>query len=99
MIVDNETSFIESIKSCLQKEDIEVVTVDNNRKAFEILDNEKEDNFNLILIKTRIPDSNTPAFFSLKPRSNKNIDTSTDDNFLKKPFTEEELLDFIRKKL
>jgi len=99
MIVDDEISTLENIKSCLKQEDFEVITVDNNRKAFEIMENDKENNFSLILISTRFPDSNIPAFFSMKPKSKRNIDTSTEENFLKKPFTKEELLDFIKRKI
>ena len=99
MVVDHEISVLENIKSCLKKEDFEVITVDSNRKAFEIMENDKENNFSLILIDTRLPNSNTPAFFSIKPKSKINIDTSTEDNFLKKPFTKDELLDFIRRRI
>jgi len=99
MVVDDEISVLENIKSCLKKEDFEVITVDNNRKAFEIMENDKENNFSLILIDTRLPNSNIPAFFSIKPKSKINIDTSTEDNFLKKPFTKDELLDFIRRRI
>ncbi len=99
MVVDDEISVLENIKSCLKKEDFEVITVDNNRKAFEIMENDKENNFSLILIDTRLPNSNTPAFFSIKPKSKINIDTSTEVNFLKKPFTKDELLDFIRRRI
>ena len=99
MVVDDERNILENVKSCLKEEDFEVVTVDNNRRAFEIMDNDKENNFSLILIDTRLPNSNIPAFFSMKPKSKSNIDTSTEDNFLKKPFTKEELLEFIRKRI
>ena len=81
------------------KEDFKVVTVDSNRKAFEIMENDKDNNFSLILIDTRLPNSDVPAFFSMKPKSKRNIDTSTEDNFLKKPFTKEELLDFIKRRV
>lgn len=99
MIVDDEISVIESIKSCLTEEDFEIVTAENNRKAFEIMDTEKEKNFSLILINTCLPNSNVPAFFPIKPKSKSIIDTSIEDNFLKKPFTENELLTFIRKRI
>ena len=81
------------------KEDFKVITVDSNRKAFEIMENDKDNNFSLILIDTRLPNSDVPAFFSMKPKSKRNIDTSTEDNFLKKPFTKEELLDFIKRRV
>lgn len=98
MVVDDELNVLNDIKSCLLKEDFEVVTVDNNRKAFEIMDNE-DTNFSLILISTRLPNSGIPAFFSMKPESKRNIDTSTEINFLKKPFTKQELLDFVKSRL
>jgi hypothetical protein len=63
------------------------------------MENDKDNNFSLILIDTRLPNSDVPAFFSMKPKSKRNIDTSTEDNFLKKPFTKEELLDFIKRRI
>jgi len=98
MVVDDELNVLEDVKTCLLKEDFEVVTVDNSRKAFEIMDND-ENNFSLILIGTRLPNSDIPAFFSMKPESKRNIDTSTESNFLKKPFTKQELLDFVKSRL
>jgi len=97
MIVDDEISILEQVKYILKKEDFEVVTADNNRRAFEIMDYDND--FNLILIGTHLPNSNIPAFFSMKPESKRDIDTSTEDNFLKKPFTEEELLNFIKNRI
>jgi DNA-binding NtrC family response regulator len=100
MVVDDETSVLDEVKSCLEEDDdIEVVTVDNNRKALELIEEDKEENFGLILINTSIPDTENPAFFSMKPKSKKNIDTSKEENFLKKPFTKEQLIEFIKRKL
>lgn len=99
MVVDDETSILEEVKSCLEEDDFEVVTVDNSRKALEIMENDKEDNFGLILIDTSMPDSKKPAFFSMKPRSKKDIDTSKEEDFLQKPFTKEQLLDFVKSKM
>ena len=76
MVVDDEKSILEEVKSCLEEEDYEVVAVDTNRKAFELIDEDEEDNISLILIDTSLPESNIPAFFSMKPSSKKNIDTS-----------------------
>ncbi len=98
MVVDDETSILEEVKSCLEEDDFEVITVDSNRKALEIMEADKEEDFGLILIDTSLPDSNKPAFFSMKPKS-KNIDTSKEEDFLQKPFTKEQLLDFVKRKI
>ena len=99
MVVDDKTSILEEVKSCLEEDDFEVITVDNNRKALELIETDKEGNFGLILIDTSMPDNNTPAFFSMKPKSKKNIDTSQEKDFLQKPFTKEQLLDFVKRKI
>jgi DNA-binding response OmpR family regulator len=99
MVVDDETSILEQVKSCLEKDDFEVVTVDNNRKALELMDEDKEENFGLILIDTSMPDKKGPAFFSMKPKSNKDIDTNREEDFLQKPFTKEQLLNFVKSKI
>ena len=99
MVVDDETSILEEVKSCLQEDDFEVITVDNSRKAIELMDEDKEDNYGLILINTSMPDSKQPAFFSMKPKSKSNIDTSREEDFLQKPFTKEQLIDFIKRKI
>ena len=99
MVVDDETSILEQVKSCLEDDDFEVVTVDNSRKALELMEGDREDSFGLILIDTLMPNSNKPAFFSMKPKSKKNIDTSKEEDFLLKPFTKEQLLDFVKRKI
>lgn len=99
MVVDDEASILEEVKSCLEEDDFEVVTVNNSRKALELMENDKQDNFGLILIDTSMPDSKKPAFFSMKPRSKKDIDTGKEEDFLQKPFTKEQLLDFVKSKM
>jgi DNA-binding NtrC family response regulator len=99
MVVDDEISVLDQVKSCLEKDDYKVVTVDNNRKALELMEGVNEENFGLILIDTSMPNTKKPAFFSLKPKSKKNIDTSKEEDFLQKPFTKEQLISFVKKKL
>jgi len=99
MVVDDETNILEEVRSCLEEDDYEVVTVDNRRKAIELMEDDKEEKFSLILIDTSMPDSSKPAFFSMKPKSKKNIDTSKEEDFLQKPFTKEQLLDFVKNKM
>jgi len=99
MVVDDELSILEKVKSFLKDEDLEIITVENNRKALEFISQDSEDNLGLILIDTELPESKTPAFFSMKPQSKMNIDTSKKEDFLQKPFTKDELRNFIMKKL
>lgn len=99
MVIDDETSVLEEVKSCLQEDDYEVIAVDNSRKAIELMDEDMDDNFGLILINTSMPDSKQPAFFSMKPKSKSNIDTSKEEYFLQKPFTKQQLVDFIKKRI
>ncbi len=99
MVVDDEASILEEVKSCLEEDDFEVVTVNSSRKALELMEDDKEENFGLILIDTSMPNSSAPAFFSMKPKAKKNIDTSKEEDFLQKPFTKEQLLDFVKNKM
>ncbi|PNX50524.1 MAG: hypothetical protein BV456_06395 [Thermoplasmata archaeon M8B2D] len=99
MIIDDKTNIIKEVKESLEQEDFELITAENNRKALELIEEDKEDRYGLILIDTSMPDTKTPAFFSIKPKSNKNIDTSKKEDFLQKPFTKEQLLNFIKSKI
>lgn len=96
MIVDDEPDVLDAVKSCLESDDFEVVTATNSREALEII-NEEEENFGLILIDTHIPDSGKSALFSMKPKSK--MDTSKLEDFLQKPFTREQLLDFVKRRI
>jgi hypothetical protein len=76
-----------------------VVTAENSHKAFEIMDMDEENDFGLILINSSTPDKNLPALFSMKPSKRKNIDTTKIEDFLEKPFTKDQLIDFVKKKI
>jgi len=97
MIVDDEADVLEKVKSCLENDDFEVVTASNSREALEFIDENKEENIGLILIDTPMPGSNKSALFSMKPKSK--MDTSNLEDFLQKPFTREELLDFVKSRI
>lgn len=100
MVVDDEASVLDNVKSCLEDDDFRVITADNNREALELMEqNREDDEFGLILINSMIPGSNEPALFSMKPESKKDIDTSNEKDFLQKPFTKEQLIDFVKRKI
>jgi len=99
MVIDDEKDLLEEIKTCLKDDDYQIITANNSREAIELMEQEKEEDFGLILINTSMPNSNTPALFSMKPKTKKDIDTSNIEDFLQKPFTKEQLLEFVKNKM
>jgi len=99
MVVDDELDILEQVKSCLEDDDFEVVTATDSRTALELMSNDNEDDFGLILIDTLLPGSKKSALFSMRPKSRINMDASKDEDFLQKPFTREQLLDFVKSKM
>ncbi|MBE3121325.1 MAG: response regulator [Thermoplasmata archaeon] len=98
MIVDEETDIVKQVKAILEKEDVEVVTATNSRQALGRLKEENEETFDLILVNTRMPGSQkTTALFSMKPALKKQ--PSGIENFLQKPFTKEQLIEFVKEKI
>jgi len=97
MIVDDETDVLEKVKSYLENDEMDVVTANNSRQALELMENNRDETFDLILIDTPMPCSDKTALFSMKPKSK--LEISETDNFLQKPFTREQLLDFVKEKL
>ncbi len=95
MVVDDESDILEKVKSYLKSDEINVVTADNSREALELMDAEKT--FDLILVDTPMPASDKTAFFSMKPYSRLNVEGA--GNFLQKPFTKEQLVDFVKEKI
>ena len=99
MVVGSENDILENIKTSLEMDEFEVTTANNSKKALEIMENKNENHYGLILIDTPIPGSNKKGLFSLRPNSKINIDTTNLDDFLEKPFTKDQLIDFVRKKI
>lgn len=99
MIVDDEKNILDEVKNILENDDLKVFTAENSKKAFEMMDTQKIDDFGLILIDSSLPDSKTPALFSMKPGEKTTIDTTKKEDFLQKPFTKEQLIDFVKKRI
>ena len=99
MIIDDEKDLLEEIRTCLKDDEYQIITANNSREAIELMEQEKEEDFGLILINTSMPDSNTPALFSMRPKTKRDIDTSNIEDFLQKPFTKEQLLEFVKNKM
>ena len=98
MIVDDESNILEEISSYLKEDDFKVITTTNSREALEHMREMKED-VSLILVGTSLPDGDESALFSMKPKSRMNVDTSNVEDFLQKPFTKEQLLDFVKRRV
>ncbi len=98
MGVDEEEVVLDQVKSYLESEDVLVVTATDSRQALSQLFRENEETFDLILVNTRMPGSTDAlALFSLKPTLKKL--PSIRDDFLEKPFTKDQLLEFIKRNL
>ncbi|MCJ7571869.1 MAG: hypothetical protein MUO82_08345 [Candidatus Thermoplasmatota archaeon] len=97
MIIDDESYVLREVKSFLEN-DFNVIAVNSNRKALEEIEKRNKD-LGLILIDSNIPDTEIPAFFSMKPDIDKKIDTTKTDDFLIKPFTRNQLVEFVKNKI
>ncbi len=98
MVIDEEEEFLKHVKTVLEKEHVAVVTARNSREALERLEKDNEETFDLILVNTRMPGSVlTNALFSMRPALKKL--PAGIDNFLQRPFTREELVEFVREKI
>jgi DNA-binding response OmpR family regulator len=99
MIIDDKLNILEQFKDSLKENDFKLITVKNNREALELMQGENEKKYELLLIDSLTPGSKKPALFPMKPSNIKNIDITKDDDFLQKPFTNEELLSFVKKRI
>jgi len=97
MIVDNDSDVFTHMKLFALEKNIEIIQAKNSRHGVTTLDANPD--VKLILIHTKCPETNQPAYFSLKPGAN--LKTTSDDpaDFLKKPFSKEEFKTFIEQKM
>jgi DNA-binding response OmpR family regulator len=95
MIIDEEPTLLKQMKKFLEQEPVKVVTANDSRQALGQLKEDNEETFDLILVNTRMPGSKkTTALFSMKPAEKKQ--PSGIENFLQKPFTKDQFLEFIK---
>lgn len=100
MVVDDENSVQQKIKDFLNKDDYKIISVKDSRQAFKMLDENKDNDYNLFLIDSPLPGfKDKYGLVSMKPDEKISNHKSHEDDFLKKPFTKQQLLDFIREKM
>ena len=99
MVVDRDNILCEQIKQILKEDNVDVISASSNRKAIEMLEELPQEQVNLLLIETILPGSSTAALFSLQPSVSMKKDDSNLENFLQKPFTKDQLRDFIKKSM
>lgn len=98
MVVDEEPNILDQVKTYLEQQDVAVITATDSRQALSQLHAENEETFDLILVNTPMPGSKkTTALFSLKPALKKQPSELGD--FLQKPFTKEQLVEFVKRKI
>ena len=97
MVVDDEPAVLQQVRQLLEAEEYDVITADSSRKALELLEESEGEKVDLILIDTALPGTENKAFFSMKPKSKMQTTTGL-DNYLEKPFTIEQLKDFVKNK-
>lgn len=95
MIVDEKADICNTVKSCFESDDIDVITANDSRQALELI--EEDETCDLILIDTQMPCSDKSALFSMQPKSK--FESSGSNSFLQKPFTREELIKFVKEKI
>jgi DNA-binding NtrC family response regulator len=99
MVVDKDNILCEQIKQFLKEDNVDVISASSNRKAIELLEELPKEQINLLLIETILPGSTNAALFCLQPSISMKQDDSNLENFLQKPFTKDQLRDFIKKSM
>ena len=90
MIVDDEPGVQEQIRIAMRDTDARVIHALDSRSALSMLDDTECD---LMLVRSVAPVSMEPVLVPIKPTERYMLPTS--QSFLKKPFTDKELIEFL----
>lgn len=112
MVVDDDPDLLEMVQEALEVEGYSVITADNGQTALEKIDQEKP---NLVLLDIKMPvldgyqvlqqiriKSNIPVIMLTGVQEPNSVSQSLDlgaDDYIKKPFSVQELMAHIRAKL
>lgn len=89
MVVNEDSSILERLKSILEEENVSVTTAKTNREAMEIL--EKEKSIDAVLLHTRMPDGRE-VFVPLVRKDDKTLPLDIE---ISKDCGKEEILRFL----
>ena len=92
MVVDDEVGVQELVRGALLDSETVVVGARNSRAALDLLEDLSCD---LMLVESRLPMSRERVLVPVKPGDR--YQKKRPESFLKKPFTEDELVDFVTK--
>ena len=97
MIIDEEPNIAHQLQSYITQKDITIKTVPSSRRALDTIN--EDESISLLLINTKLPDKDLMGYFSITPDSKSFTNISDENNFLIKPFSKEEFIEFINKSL
>ena len=97
MIIDEEPDIAHQLQSYIAQEDITIRTVPSSRKALHTIN--EDESISLLLINTKLPDRDSMGYFSIALDSKSFTGLSDEKNFLIKPFSKEEFIQFINRSL
>ena len=99
MIIDDEQEILTQARQFLKTKHTGIFTAHNSRKALEILQKMNETNLDLLLIDTPLPGThNKSALYLMKPTQTYST-REQPERFLKKPFTQQQIQQFVQKHL
>jgi DNA-binding NtrC family response regulator len=90
MVVDDEPGIQKQIQMAIQDEDTVVIGAQDSRSAIAAIEDSRCD---LMLVKSVLPVSREPILVPMKP--NERYMMKSSQSFLKKPFTDGDLKNFI----
>jgi len=97
MLVEEDTDLASVIQTYALEADIDVIHAKDSRQGVTMLNDNP--NVNLVLVRTKNPETNTPAYISIKPSANLKTPSSEDKDFLQKPFSKDQWKAFIEQQL
>ena len=97
MIVDEDSEYLTNMQIYAAEENIDIIHAKNSRHGLATLN--ENPNVQLVLVNTICPETNTPAYFPIKPSANLKTEADKATDFLQKPFSKEQFKTFVEQKI